>query len=349
MSKDESLFANSESTEREELERLVDPEPAPKKRRVGRPRKNASMGKTPANPRPQVPKTVSTRSSSSSKQSDQQGLVTPATTVPVSGSTESSAISSEQMSLLLTAINSSKKAVDRQIAEFRREIQKSNKEVSQKLSKKLKTGRSLDFKRKGNEKQYIIFNEEVDDKLDTAESGLAKISLESLPKEAKSPYKRAKDALTEDIQCSSIWEEILGFKDPALSRLARALPETMFQARASSTTTKYTRAYQRWKDWVEKEHGGKSFPVSIALFALYLQHLGESTKSHFAVTEAVNAVAWVQRMAGVETVAQNHLIKSISEGFQKSLACPGRKKSQSLLLCSGSWWHHWEFPHHSRR
>ena len=100
----------------------------------------------------------------------------------------------------------------------------------------------------------------------------------------------------------------------------------MFQARASSTTTKYTRAYQRWKDWVEKEHGGNSFPVSIALFALYLQHLGESTKSHFAVTEAVNAVAWVQRMAGVETVAQNHLIKSISEGFQKSLACPRKKK-----------------------
>ena len=196
MSEDESLFANSESTEREELEQLVDPEPAPKKRRVGRPRKNASKGKTPANPRPQVPKTVSTRSSSSSKQSDQQGLVTPATTVPVSGSTETSAISSEQMSLLLTAINSSKKVVDRQIAEFRREIQKSNEEVSQKLSKKLKTGRSLDFKRKGNEKQYI-FNEEVDDKLDTAESDLAKISLESLPKEAKSPYKRAKDALTE--------------------------------------------------------------------------------------------------------------------------------------------------------
>ena len=91
MSEDESLFADSESTEREELD-LVDPEPTPKKRRVGRPRKNPSKGKTPANPRPQVPKTVSTRSSSSSKQSDQQGLVTPATTVPVSGSTESSAI-----------------------------------------------------------------------------------------------------------------------------------------------------------------------------------------------------------------------------------------------------------------
>ena len=48
------------------------------------------------------------------------------------------------------------------------------------------------------------------------------------------------------------------------------------------------------------------------MFALYLQHLGETSKSHSAVSDAINAVAWVQRMAGVKIVAQNDLIRSIS-------------------------------------
>ena len=77
---------------------------------------------------------------------------------------------------------------------------------------------------------------------------------------------------------------------------------------------------------MEKEHAGKSFPIDVAMFALYLQHLGETSKSHSAVSDAINAVAWVQRMAGVKTVAQNDLIRSINEGFQRMLAHPKKKK-----------------------
>ena len=199
MSEDDSLLADSESSEHEEL--VVEP-PRKKKRGVGRPRKDGGKGKTPASQRQTTPKTIITRSSS--KQADQQSLTGAADTVvpmvptaqgsDVAGS--SSSINPDQMSLLLSAINSSKKAVDRQLVEFRREMQRNSEEVSQKLTKKLKSGRSLEFKRKGNQKQYV-FNEEVDEKFDIAEAELSKTSPGSLPKEARSPYRHAKEAITE--------------------------------------------------------------------------------------------------------------------------------------------------------
>lgn len=132
--------------------------------------------------------------------------------------------------------------------------------------------------------------------------------------------------LSLDLQLSDIWREIHSFEESDLIRLAEALPETVLKARAPNTTKKYSAAYRRWKEWVEGEHLGKSFPVNIALFALYLQHVGEKSNSCSAVSEAVNAVSWVQRLAGVEPVSQNQLIKLISEGFQRALARPKVKK-----------------------
>ena len=66
--------------------------------------------------------------------------------------------------------------------------------------------------------------------------------------------------------------------------------------------------------------------MSTPLFALYLQHVGETTSSRFAVSEAINAVSWVQRLAGMETVGQDHIIRSINESFQRILAVPRKRK-----------------------
>ena len=66
--------------------------------------------------------------------------------------------------------------------------------------------------------------------------------------------------------------------------------------------------------------------MNVVLFAVYLQHVGEKGKSRAAISEVVNAVSWVQRLAGEEPVSQNPLIKAINEGFQWSLAQPRKKK-----------------------
>ena len=93
-------------------------------------------------------------------------------------------------------------------------------------------------------------------------------------------------------------------------------------------TQKYTGAFQRWKIWAEKQHQSSGYPVNVALFALYLQHVGGTVKSRSAVSEALNAVSWVQQLAGVEPVSRNPLIKVIHEGFEfkRSLAHPRKRK-----------------------
>lgn len=108
-----------------------------------------------------------------------------------------------------------------------------------------------------------------------------------------------------DLLLSGIWKQISIFQDPELKRLAEQLPRTVLESQANSTTKKYLNAYRWWKDWVQARHLGSSFPVSIPIFALYLQYVGDSTKSRATVNEAVNAVAWFQCMAGTDLVSQD--------------------------------------------
>ena len=89
---------------------------------------------------------------------------------------------------MLSAINSSKKAVDNKLAEFREEIRQSSNETSERLAKKIKNAKPVEFKRKGNQKQHK-FNEGLSEKLDDIEEQLGKIPTESLSKAAKSPFK----------------------------------------------------------------------------------------------------------------------------------------------------------------
>ena len=126
-----------------------------------------------------------------------------------------------------------------------------------------------------------------------------------------------------EVLSSEVWQAIGSFQDPELSRLARALPETVMKARADSTTKKYLGAF---RTWAAGKSGLTAFPIEVAQFALFLQQLGETTRSKAAVEEAVNAVSWVQRLAGQVETSKNNLTKSVVEGFQCQLAQPRRKK-----------------------
>ena len=128
------------------------------------------------------------------------------------------------------------------------------------------------------------------------------------------------------LSCSELWTEIFNVKDPELLRLANALPDTVFKARADSTTRKYIGAFRRWSAWVSTKEEVVVFPINTAHFALYLQHVGESSKSRSAVEDAVNAISWVQRLSGMAPVSSNPLIKSVMEGLQRVLAKPKVKK-----------------------
>ena len=96
------------------------------------------------------------------------------------------------------------------------------------------------------------------------------------------------------------WSLLGELDDPELVRLANKLPETLLRSRADSSVKKYVGAIKRWKMWAIS-HQLPTFPAQAHYVALYLQHLAERAKSKSAVEEAVNALAWMHSLAGVNS------------------------------------------------
>lgn len=123
-----------------------------------------------------------------------------------------------------------------------------------------------------------------------------------------------------------IWETLGQLQDPELRRLASSLPDTVLHSRADSTASKYLYAFRRWKMWAEKRIEVTVYPVQEVHFALYLQHLGETTQSRSAVEEAVHAISWVQQLAGHPPISGSPFVRAALSGLQRKLAKPKVRK-----------------------
>ena len=115
-------------------------------------------------------------------------------------------------------------------------------------------------------------------------------------------------------------------EDEDLKRLASALPSTILQCKATSTTKKYLGGFKRWKQWAIG-HKVSVLPADACHVALYLQHLGESKYSKAAVEEAVNCLSWVHSMAGVSSLTADPLVRVTLEGLKRMCAKPVQKKA----------------------
>ena len=114
-----------------------------------------------------------------------------------------------------------------------------------------------------------------------------------------------------DVLSEGVWRTLAELQDPELKQLARSLPETVMQSRADSTTRKYICAFQRCRKWAELCQEVSVYPVNEAHFALYLQSLGDTTKSKSAVEEAVNAVGWVHQLSGLPSIAESPFVRAV--------------------------------------
>ena len=101
---------------------------------------------------------------------------------------------------------------------------------------------------------------------------------------------------------ADIWKDIGGLEDPKIQMVGRRPLPHHHESLCRHNNEEVLLAYGQWKRWV---HPARSFPVELPNFLLYLQDVGERTKSSAAVSEAINSVSWVQCLAGVEAVGQN--------------------------------------------
>lgn len=116
------------------------------------------------------------------------------------------------------------------------------------------------------------------------------------------------------------------FKDPRLAGLADKLRATVMRSRADSTVRKYMNAFQRWRKWASDKEEITVFPVKANQFVLYLEDIGSLSKSSASVEEAVNAISWVQQVAGCESICGSPIVKIVVAGLKRILAKPKTKK-----------------------
>ena len=129
--------------------------------------------------------------------------------------------------------------------------------------------------------------------------------------------------------------QLRDLQKPELQQLAAGLPDVVLSGRADSTTKKYLGAFQRWKVWAESMEIVPTFPVKGMHLALYMQHLNTAKHSRSAVEEVVHALAWVHKMAGIESPTESPLVQSVLEGLRRILSKPkGRHTRVNFrLIC----------------
>ena len=134
-----------------------------------------------------------------------------------------------------------------------------------------------------------------------------------------------------DVLATGIWQELDKFTDPQLRQLARVVHEADLGSKADSTTAKYLGALKHWKAWA-KDHKLPVFPVKLAHFMVYLQHINETTKSKAALDVVFNAIVWAHAMGHQ---SKNYLTVSATlHRLQRNHANPVAKISHLLLKCS---------------
>lgn len=127
------------------------------------------------------------------------------------------------------------------------------------------------------------------------------------------------------MQSAEPWSQLGSLQDPELKELAESLLGRVLRSKAGSTTKKYLYAINRWRIWARSKDEISEFPIVDCQFALYLQHVS-SRGSKAAVEEAVNAISWLQQLAGQSCVSQSSIVKATLAGLKRQLANPKSRK-----------------------
>ena len=97
------------------------------------------------------------------------------------------------------------------------------------------------------------------------------------------------------------------------------MKSTVRMSRASGTVNGYTRAFNRWKEFVSPSGEAATFPAELLPVALYLQHLMESTSSCSSVDGVFYVLKWVHETAGLVSPTDTSLVAAVREASKRIL------------------------------
>ena len=120
--------------------------------------------------------------------------------------------------------------------------------------------------------------------------------------------------------------KIAHLKDPELRKLAADLPLRTIEAKAPSTTERYSRAFQKFREWSSPYNEVVCLPSDEISVALYLESLIQGGSPYSSLESACYGINWAHNLYGFQSPCDSKLVKNVLEAAKRSLAKPVSKK-----------------------
>ena len=120
--------------------------------------------------------------------------------------------------------------------------------------------------------------------------------------------------------------KVAHLRDPELRKLAEGLPLRAAKAKASSTTERYSRAFQKFREWSACFEEVVCLPSDELSVALYLEFLLQQSFPYSALESACYGINWAHNLYGFPSPCDSKLVRNVLEAAKRELAKPVVKK-----------------------
>ena len=120
--------------------------------------------------------------------------------------------------------------------------------------------------------------------------------------------------------------KIAHLKDPELRKLAADLPLRTIEAKAPSTTDRYSRAFQKFREWSSPYNEVVCLPSDEISVALYLESLIQGGSPYSSLESACYGINWAHNLYGFQSPCDSKLVNNVLEAAKRGLAKPVSKK-----------------------
>lgn len=119
---------------------------------------------------------------------------------------------------------------------------------------------------------------------------------------------------------------VKNLRPPGLKRLAANIPFRVIEAKAPSTTDRYSRTLNAFKTWAAVYDEIATLPGKPFSVALYLEHLLQSKCPYSKLESAFYGINWAHNIYGLKSPCESGLVKHLLEAAKRKLSKSTIKK-----------------------
>ena len=120
--------------------------------------------------------------------------------------------------------------------------------------------------------------------------------------------------------------KVAHLRDPELRKLAEGLPLRAAKAKAPSTTERYSRAFQKFREWSACFEEFVCLSFDELSVALYLEFLLQQSFPYSALESACYGINWAHNLYGFPSPCDSKLARNVVDAAKRELAKPVVKK-----------------------